>query len=108
MLFSNGLFVLVCGATLYWTWSPTDWFDFALMATLGVGSGIGQFLLYESFRRAPASVIAPTEYTALVWAVILGYVVWQDLPTLSGIIGAFLIVLASVIVLLSERKKAST
>lgn len=106
MLFSNGLFVLVCGATLYWTWSPTDWFDLGLMVTLGVGSGIGQYMLYESFRRAPASVIAPTEYTALVWAVILGYIVWQDLPTLSGIIGALLIVLASVIVLVSERKKA--
>jgi S-adenosylmethionine uptake transporter len=105
MLFSNGLFVLVCGATLYWTWSPTDWFDLGLMVTLGVGSGIGQYMLYESFRRAPASVIAPTEYTALVWAVILGYLVWQDLPTIPGIIGALLIVLASVIVLVSERKK---
>lgn len=108
MLFSNGLFVLVCGATLYWTWSPTDWFSLGLMVTLGIGSGIGQFLLYESFRRAPASVIAPTEYTALVWAVILGYVIWQDLPTLPGIIGALLIVLASVILLVAERKKKQT
>ncbi|WP_133613916.1 DMT family transporter [Dongia mobilis] len=105
MLFSNGLFVLVCGATLFWTWAPSDPFDLFLMVALGVGSGIGQFMLYESFRRAPASVIAPTEYTALVWAVILGYVIWQDLPTITGAIGAVLILLASIIVLLGERKR---
>ncbi|MBL8708346.1 MAG: DMT family transporter [Rhodospirillaceae bacterium] len=105
MLFSNGLFVIVCGATLPWTWVAADWFHLFLMVTLGIGSGIGQFMLYESFRRAPASVIAPTEYTALVWAVILGYVVWQDLPTLPGVIGAGLIALAAVIVMVAERKK---
>lgn len=108
MLFSNGLFVIVCGATLPWTWVAADWFDLFLMVTLGIGSGIGQFMLYESFRRAPASVIAPTEYTALVWAVILGYVIWQDLPTLPGVIGAGLIVLAAVIVMVAERKKGAS
>lgn len=107
MLFSNGLFVLVCGAMLPWTWTPSDAFALFLMVALGIGSGIGQYMLYESFRRAPASVIAPTEYTALVWAVILGYIVWQDLPTIPGVIGAILIVLASVIVLVAERKKAA-
>lgn len=105
MLFSNGLFVIVCGATLPWTWDATDWFSFALMIGLGFSSGTGQFLLFESFRRAPASVVAPAEYTALVWAVILGYIVFQDLPTWSGVIGAVLIVMASGIVLVAERRK---
>lgn len=106
MLFTNSLFVIVCGATLPWTWAPTDWFSFALMLALALSSGTGQFLLFESFRRAPASVIAPTEYISLVWAVILGYIFWQDLPTIPGVIGALLIVLASVIVLVAERRKA--
>lgn len=108
MLFSNGLFVIVCGATLPWTWTPTDWFSFGLMLALAVSSGTGQFLLFESFRRAPASVIAPTEYISLVWAVILGYVIWQDLPTIPGVVGAILIVLASVIILVAERRKQTS
>ena len=50
-------------------------------------------------------MIAPTEYTALVWSVILGYLIWQDLPTHTGIVGAAMIVVSSVIVMWSERKK---
>jgi S-adenosylmethionine uptake transporter len=49
-------------------------------------------------------VIAPTEYTALVWAVILGYLIWHDLPSHTGIIGAVLIVASSVIVMMGDRK----
>lgn len=104
MLFTNGLFALICVFTLPWTWQQPHLFEFLLMVGLGCASGLGQFLLYESFRHAPASVIAPTEYSALVWAVILGYLIWHDLPTLTGIIGAVLIVLASVIVMMAERK----
>lgn len=104
MLFTNGLFALVCVFTLPWTWQQPHMLDLVLMVVLGCASGLAQFLLYESFRHAPASVIAPTEYSALVWAVILGYLIWQDLPTVTGIVGAVLIVLASVIVMMTERK----
>jgi S-adenosylmethionine uptake transporter len=105
MIFGNSLFALVCAFTLPWTWQQPNLFDFGLMLAFGCGSGIGQYLIYESFRRAPASVLAPTEYTALVWAVILGYLIWHDLPTVPGIIGACLIVLASIIVMVGERRK---
>ena len=107
MLFTNGLFVLVCGVTLPWMWQP-HLFDLLLMIGLGCASGAGQYLLYESFRHAPASAIAPTEYTALVWSVILGYLIWQDLPTIPGVIGAVLIVGASLIVMLGDRKAKVT
>jgi S-adenosylmethionine uptake transporter len=108
MLFTNGLFAIISAATLPWLWQTPSLFDGMLMVGLGLASGLGQYLLYESFRHAPASVIAPTEYTALVWAVILGYLIWQDLPTLTGLIGAALIVAASVIVMLGERKAKAT
>jgi drug/metabolite transporter (DMT)-like permease len=49
-------------------------------------------------------VIAPTEYTSLIWAVILGYLIWHDLPSTFGLVGAVLIVLSSVIVMVGERK----
>lgn len=104
MIFTNGAFALFCGATMPFLWQTPDLFSGCLMVALGLLSGSGQYLLYESFRHAPASVIAPTEYTALVWAVILGYLIWHDLPTHTGIIGGVLIVLSSVIVMLGERK----
>ncbi|MDY0872942.1 DMT family transporter [Dongia rigui] len=107
MIFTNGGFVLLCGVTMPWWWHQPGLLEFSLMIGLGLISGTGQYLLYESFRHAPASVIAPTEYTALVWSVILGYLVWQDLPTHTGIIGAAMIVASSLIVMLGERKKGA-
>jgi drug/metabolite transporter (DMT)-like permease len=106
MIFTNGAFALFCGALMPWLWQQPSTFELALMVGLGLLSGTGQYLLYESFRHAPASVIAPTEYTALVWAVILGYLIWQDLPTQTGIVGAVLIVASSLIVMVGERKRA--
>ncbi|WP_374654780.1 DMT family transporter [Dongia sp.] len=107
MIFTNGGFALLCGAAMPWLWHSPDLFDLGLMVGLGLLSGSGQYLLYESFRHAPASVIAPTEYTALVWSVILGYLVWRDLPTHTGIVGAVLIVASSAIVMLGERNKVA-
>lgn len=107
MIFTNGAFVVLCGSTMPWLWQTPGTFDACLMLGLGVLSGSAQYLLYEGFHHAPASVIAPTEYTALVWAVILGYLIWHDLPTASGVAGAVLIVLASVIVMVAERRKAA-
>ena len=50
------------------------------MAVSHSAGGFGQFLLFESFRYAPASAIAPIEYTALVWAFLLGFLVWSEVP----------------------------
>lgn len=107
MIFTNGGFALLCGATMPWWWQQPGLLELGLMIGLGLISGTGQYLLYESFRHAQASVIAPTEYTALVWSVILGYLIWHDLPTHTGIIGAVMIVASSLIVMLGERKKAT-
>ena len=60
MLFSNGAFVLMAGVTMPWMWRAPDLEAWLLMVGLGTLSGVGQFLLYEGFRRAPASAIPST------------------------------------------------
>jgi drug/metabolite transporter (DMT)-like permease len=54
-------------------------------------------------KRAPASVIAPFEYTSLVWAFLLGYLIWGDVPRHEVIVGAALIFAAGLMIILSER-----
>ena len=56
----------------------------------GAGSlaGFAQFTLFEGMKRAPASVIAPFEYTALVWSFLLGYLIWSDVPRSEVFVGA--------------------
>jgi S-adenosylmethionine uptake transporter len=105
MLFSNGAFLLVCGATMPWMWRAPDVEGLSLMIGLGVASGLGQYLLFESFRRAPASVIAPCEYTGLIWAFLLGFLVWGDVPTVAVFVGAGVIVAASLLIVLSEGRR---
>ncbi len=106
MLASNGLFVLACLPSLLWFWKTPDAFGLALMLGLGLTSGIGQYMLFEGFRYAPASVVAPFEYTGLVWAFIYGYAIWGDVPHWQVFAGAALIAASSLGLIWSERRRA--
>ena len=107
MLISNALFALACLVALPFLWKTPDLNGLALMILLGLAGGFGQFLLFESFRYAPASAIAPIEYTALVWAFLLGFLVWSEVPPLPVFIGASLIVGACLALVWSESRRKS-
>jgi drug/metabolite transporter (DMT)-like permease len=102
MLFSNTAFVIVCGAALPWIWSPASPLDMVLMLALGLIGATGQYLLFEGFRLAPASLVAPFEYTSLVWAFCLSYLIWGDIPGVPVFLGAGLIVVSGLLVVVGE------
>ena len=106
MLVSNGFFAVACALTLYWTWKTPDLFSLALMLGIGVAGGLGQFCLYEGFRRAPASVVAPIEYTGLIWAFTYGYLIWSDIPPATVFAGAACIMGSSLALVWFERRRA--
>ncbi len=106
MLSSNALFALGCLPVLPWMWhAPTGP---ALTAMLGVGivGGVGQYLLFESYRYAPASAVAPVEYTGLVWAFLYGYAIWADIPRWNTFAGAALIAAGSLAQVWFENRRA--
>ncbi len=90
---------------LFWLWRTPDLADLALMLGIGLVSGLGQFLLLEGFRYAPASALAPVEYTGLVWAGVYGYAIWADVPGPGTFAGAALIVSGSLALVWSESRK---
>lgn len=103
MFMSNAIFAIGCGGpTVFWWHAPTavQW-----MELLGVGvlGGCAQYLLFKSFRMAPASAIAPMEYSSLLWAFSLGYLIWQEVPGHGVVLGALLIAGSGIGTLLSER-----
>lgn len=106
MLVSNGLFAVACAIILLWSWRTPDLFSLGLMVGLGIAGGAGQYFVYEGFRYAPASALAPIEYTGLVWAFFYGYVIWAEVPALHVFIGAALIVGGSIAFILVERGRA--
>lgn len=74
------------------------------MLGLGAVSALGQFLLYEGYRHAPASTLAPMEYSGLVWAFLFGYLIWSEIPTVNVVAGAVLIVCSSLLLVWWERR----
>lgn len=77
--------------------------DYALIAAVGIFGAIGQHYITEAFRHAPAAVVAPIEYTALVWAMIIDWTFWSVLPGSGMLRGAALVVLAGLYVAWRER-----
>jgi S-adenosylmethionine uptake transporter len=104
MLATGVLFTVVCGAALPFVWKTPDLFGWTLMIGLGCISAAGQYILYEGFRYAPASTLAPIEYSGLIWAFLYGYLIWAEIPTLNVVAGAVLIVGSSLILIWWERR----
>jgi S-adenosylmethionine uptake transporter len=97
------LFGIACAASFPWIWKTPDFQGWALMLGLGAVATIGQFLLYEGFRLAPASALAPVEYTGLIWAFVYGYAIWAEVPASNVFVGAVLIVVSSLILVAFEH-----
>ncbi len=77
--------------------------DWPWIVAIGLAGWAGQHLITEAFRLAPASVVAPFEYTALVWGVAIDWVVWQTLPGVRVLAGAAIVIGAGLYLLHRER-----
>ncbi|HEX2674679.1 MAG TPA: DMT family transporter, partial [Polyangiaceae bacterium] len=81
--------------------------DAALMFSLGVLGGLAHYCLARALVHAPANLVAPFIYWQLVAATVIGYVVSGDLPDRQTVIGALVIVAATVSLGWSERRASS-
>ncbi|WP_240126592.1 DMT family transporter [Thermomonas alba] len=78
----------------------------ALVLGIGIAGALGQYAITEAFRRGEASLIAPLEYTALVWGVALDLAIWGVLPGAITWVGAAIIVASGLYLLRRERVHA--
>ncbi|MBA3324122.1 MAG: DMT family transporter [Rhodobacteraceae bacterium] len=90
-------------ASLPFGWILPDARQAALLVGAGVLGGVGQILLTESYRHAETSVIAPFEYVSMVLALVLGYVIFAEVPTGAMLGGASLIVAAGLFIIWREH-----
>jgi drug/metabolite transporter (DMT)-like permease len=105
MLYTNALFLVVTTlacATIGWR-TPTGPQLVMLLAVGGIGS-LAQLALFEGMRHAAASVMATVEYSALVWAFVLGFLIWGDIPRTAVFVGAGLILTAGAVLVATERR----
>jgi drug/metabolite transporter (DMT)-like permease len=91
-------------ATWPFGWASLGGPQWAALVTIGLLGGIGHLLLTESFRLAPASVVAPFDYTSILWAFILGYAVFGEVPLPVVFAGAAIVTGAGLFVIFRERQ----
>jgi len=93
--------------------APAGWVtpsprDFALLSILGVVAMVAHVCVNRSLKLAPASVVAPYQYTLILWAALLGYLVFGDVLQASTVLGAGLIIAAGWWLFRLEQRKPST
>jgi drug/metabolite transporter (DMT)-like permease len=82
---------------------PPTWLIAAVLVSTGVFGGLGHWFLIMAHRDAPPTVLAPFNYTQLIWAIALGYVLFGDLPDHTTLVGAAMIVASGLYALYRER-----
>jgi drug/metabolite transporter (DMT)-like permease len=91
-------------ATIPFGWVVPRPSEAVLLVGAGLLGGIGQILLTESYRHAETGVIAPFEYVSMLLALVLGYLIFDEAPTRSMLVGAALIVAAGLFIIWRERR----
>jgi len=89
-------------ATIPMGWKMPNFQDFILLALIGVTGGSANLFLTQSYKISEVSLVAPLKYLALVFAIFFGYFIWNEIPTIKTLIGASLVVLASLIIFRRE------
>ena len=97
---------IVAACTLPLGWVAMDGRECGLLVLAACGFGLGIYSITDSLRFAPASLVAPYKYTAIVWALLLGYLFWGETPTLIVSLGTALIIAAGVAVLYDQRMQS--
>ncbi len=98
---------LIGAATVPFAWTRPTAFDLGLMAAVGIVSMLCFILITRALALARAAVFAPLQYSAILWAALMGWIVWRDTPTLPVIVGNAVIVAGGLYLVFSERRKAT-
>ena len=76
--------------------------DLALLSMIGILGGLANLWLTQSYKYSEVSLVTPLKYLALVFAIIFGYFIWNEIPTIKTLIGAFLVIASSFIIFRRE------
>lgn len=88
----------------FWEGQIPGWRESLLFLSMGVTGGLGHFLFTAAYRHASASLLAPMNYLQLLWAGLLGWVVFDHIPDSVSIIGLFVVAASGVMVALKSRQ----
>lgn len=91
-------------ALMPFVWTAPGAGDWLLMVLLGAIGSLAHFLLIKAFSHAPASTLAPFNYSQMIWSIPVGYLVFDNLPDLYSLLGAAIIAASGVYAIYRERR----
>ncbi|MEM7123906.1 MAG: DMT family transporter [Pseudomonadota bacterium] len=105
ILMVSTIAVTLCGL-LTWPfgWPTPTWLELALLALAGMLLGAAQYLMIEAVRLAEVGLVAPFRYTSLIWAFLIGFVVFGSVPDIWVVIGAVVVMLSGLYILHREGR----
>ena len=102
-------FTLLCtllglGSIFFVEWKLPSLLDFLIFIIMGLCGSIANLLLTQSYRLAEASLVTPIKYLSLVFAIIFGFMIWNEIPKVLTLVGATLVIISSLIIFVRETK----
>ena len=78
---------------------------FLILSLIGIFGGVSNLWLSQSYKYSEVSLVTPLKYLALVFAIIFGYFIWGEIPTIKKLAGAFLVIISTLIIFKREIYK---
>jgi len=97
--------------TMPYGWLMPNLKDFILLSLIGIFGGVANLWLSQSYKFSEVSLVTPLKYLALVFAIIFGFFIWDEIPTIKTLIGTSLVIVSSIIIFRREillKKQIST
>lgn len=90
--------------SLYWGWVVPDWPTMLMLVCAGLFGGVGQILTTQAYRLTEASLLASFDYVNMVWAVLMGIMLFDEYPSNTVLIGGAIVISAGLFVVERERR----
>jgi len=101
-LYQMSIMTLCTACLLAFGFRAPHWTDALMVAFAGIGNGIAQYWWTRSLSLAPPSAVVPFNYLSLVWAAMLGFAIWDDVPTPTLLVGSVIVVASGLYILWRE------
>ncbi len=88
--------------TIPFGWIMPDIKDLILLSFIGIFGGVANLWLSQSYKFSEVSLVTPLKYLALVFAIIFGYFIWNEVPSIKTLLGALLVIISSIIIFRRE------
>lgn len=106
LLYLTGTSALLSAFIVPFVWQPVRPGDLWFFAAIALFGTAGMTMMTQAFRLVPATIVAPLDYTGLVWATAFGWLIWNEVPDRMAFLGAAVIIASGLYIIWRERNTA--